>query len=228
MRAARTSRLMLRRSPSRAATSACSAAVRRPSTRPRPSWPRSSRASRPWAAIRTLSTSSRIPATRAPRRSCRPRASSTCSSRAAGPGSSVPACRMPPFPASRPAPASAMSTWTNMLTLIRPCASLKTPRPAAPRSAMPRRSALCIGRSRLSFCPCSRRCWSTTARRRASRRSSCGSMRQRRRSSTAHPHPTRTLTRSIWTISSPSAWSTVWTPLSRTCLHTRRTIAMPS
>ncbi len=47
--------------------------------------------------------------------------------------------------------------------------------------------------------------------------SSCGWTRQRRRSSTAPPLPTRTLTRSIWTISSPSAWSTAWTPPSRTC-----------
>ncbi len=59
-------------------------------------------------------------------------------------------------------------------------------------------------------------------------RSSCGSMRPRRRSSTAHRPPTRTLTRSISTISSPSAWSTVWTPPSRTCSRTRRTTATPS
>jgi len=49
-------------------------AARRLSARPKPSWPRSSRASRPRAAIRTSSTSWRIPATRALRRSCRPRA----------------------------------------------------------------------------------------------------------------------------------------------------------
>lgn len=78
------------------------------------------------------------------------------------------------------------------------------------------------------FLPMLKRHWSTTVRRRASRRSSCGSTLLRRRLSTAHPHPKRTLTRSIWTISSPSAWSTVWTPPSRTCLHTRRTIVMPS
>ena len=49
-----------------------------------------------------------------------------------------------------------------------------------------------------------------------------------RRSSTVRPRPTRTLTRSIWTIYSPSAWSTVWTPPSRTCSRTRRTTATPS
>lgn len=78
------------------------------------------------------------------------------------------------------------------------------------------------------FLPMLKRRWSMTARRRASHRSSCGWMRQRRRSSTARALPTRTLTRSIWTISSPLAWSTVWTPPSRTCSRTRRTTATPS
>lgn len=131
MRAVRTSRPTRRRSPSRAATSVCSAAARRLSTRPRPSSRRSSRALPPSAAMRTSSTSSRTPATRAPRRSCRPRVSSTCSSRAAARGSSVPVCAMPPCPALRPARASATSTSISTPTSIRPYALLKTPRPAA-------------------------------------------------------------------------------------------------
>ena len=49
----------------------------------------------------------------------------------------------------------------------------------------------------------------------------------RLRSSTAHRRASRTLTPSISTTSSPSAWSTVWTPPSRTCLPTRRTTATP-
>ena len=61
--------------------------------------------------------------------------------RAAGPDSSVPASRTRKSPASRPAPASATSSWTTPPTRPRRWTSSRTPRPAAPASATPRKSA---------------------------------------------------------------------------------------
>ena len=56
-------------------------------------------------------------------------------------------------PASRPAPASAMCTWTRPPTRTWPWIFWKTPRPAAPAYATRRRSVWWTRRSQLNFCP---------------------------------------------------------------------------
>ena len=113
---------------------------------------------------------------RAPPSSCRPRAMLICSSRAAGRALSA--------PASSNATVPCIQTGTGICHVyVDECADLdmaaaissKTPKPAAPRSATPRRSALCTGRSRPRFLPMLQKArWSMTARRRAYTRSSCG------------------------------------------------------
>ena len=70
----------------------------------------------------------------------------------AGPDSSGPASRTQRSPASRPAPASATSSWTTPPTRPRRWTSSRTQRPAAPASAMPRRSASSTAPSRPGSC----------------------------------------------------------------------------
>ena len=72
---------------------------------------------------------------------------------AAGPDSSVPASRTRKSPASRPAPASATSSWTTPPTRPRRWTSSRTQRPAAPASATPRKSASSTAPLRPEFLP---------------------------------------------------------------------------
>ena len=99
---------------------------------------------------------------------------------------------------------------------------------ADPPSATRRRSALSIGTSRRSSCPCSKKPSWTTVPPPAWSPSSCGSTPPPRGSSTALPPGSATSTPSFSTTFSPSAWWTAWTPPSRTSPRTPRTTATAS
>ena len=154
-RPARTSRSTSPRSRSRAATPSCCAAAARPRRPTACSSRCCATRSTPWGCPPTPcrpSTSSAAPARVT---SCRPATTSTCSSRAAAPGSSAPSSTSRACPSSRPAPASCTCSSTRARARTGPSRSCTTPRCSGRASATRSRRCSCTATPPSGCC---RRC----------------------------------------------------------------------